>query len=225
MAEVLGCSTAHEVWIALESAFSHSSKSRELMLKYDLQLMKKGSRSVAEYGRQFKALCDQLAAIGHPVDDTDKAHWFLRGLGPSFSSFSVANMALTPLPSFRDLLSKAESFSIFQESLDTSSTPPAAFTAHQDISPPRESPKSHANTHGREHYARPPVPSSENLSQAFIASCNISPNSVSDWYLDTGASAHMTPEASNLDSYEPYAGSDRVVVASSHQGDSGKRSV
>ena len=132
MAEVIGCSTSRAVWLSLEAAFSHSSKSRELRLKDDLQLMKKGSRSVAEYGRLFKSLCDQLAAIGRPVDDTDKAHWFLRGLGSSFSSFSAAQMALTPLPTFCDLLSKAESFSLFQESLEHAGTSPVAFYGHRD---------------------------------------------------------------------------------------------
>ncbi|KAL6337939.1 hypothetical protein AAG906_005404 [Vitis piasezkii] len=62
----------------------------------------------------FKALCDQLHAIGRPVDDTNKVHWFLHGLGSDFTSFSTAQMAQTPLPSFPDLVSKAKSFELFQ---------------------------------------------------------------------------------------------------------------
>ncbi|KAJ9709895.1 hypothetical protein PVL29_001399 [Vitis rotundifolia] len=38
-------------------------------------------------------------------------------------------MAQTPLPSFPDLVSKAESFELFQKSLDSSGPPTAAFTA------------------------------------------------------------------------------------------------
>lgn len=134
MAKVIGCSISCAIWLALEAAFSPHSKSRELYLKDDLQLMKKGNLSVSEYGRQFKSLCDQLAAIGHPVDDTDKAHWFLRGLGSSFSSFFAAQMALTPLPTFRDLLSKADSFSLFQESLESSSTSSVVFYSQHQTS-------------------------------------------------------------------------------------------
>ncbi|KZV13999.1 hypothetical protein F511_44646, partial [Dorcoceras hygrometricum] len=80
MAEVIGCTTSRSVWLALEAAFSHRSKSCELRLKDDLQLMKKGNRSVSEYGRQFKSLCDQLAAIGRPVDERIKPIGFFAGL-------------------------------------------------------------------------------------------------------------------------------------------------
>lgn len=34
----------------------------------------------------------------------------------------------------------------------------------------------------------------------------------SDWYVDTGASAHMTSSANTLDSFEPYTGTGRVIV-------------
>ena len=81
MAEVLGLTTARDVWMALENSFSHISKARELQIKDELQLLKRGNRSVTEYSRSFKALCDQLNAMGRPIDDTDKTHWFLRGLG------------------------------------------------------------------------------------------------------------------------------------------------
>ncbi|WKA07188.1 hypothetical protein VitviT2T_025044 [Vitis vinifera] len=74
MAEVVGLTTARDVWLALENSFSHISKTRELRIKYDLQLIKHGPRSVTEYSRSFKALCDQLTAMGRSVDDTDKVH-------------------------------------------------------------------------------------------------------------------------------------------------------
>ena len=93
MAEVVGLSTSCEVWTALENTFSHRSKANEIRLKDDLQLMKHGTRPVIAYARAFKALCDQLHAISRLVDGTDKVHWFLRGLGPNFSSFSTTQMA------------------------------------------------------------------------------------------------------------------------------------
>ena len=93
MAEVVGLSTSDEVWTALENTFSHRSKANEIRLKDDLQLMKHDTCPVTAYARAFKALCDQLHAISRPVDETDKVHWFLRGLGPDFSSFSTTQMA------------------------------------------------------------------------------------------------------------------------------------
>ncbi|KAG6742734.1 hypothetical protein POTOM_053668 [Populus tomentosa] len=109
MAEAVGLSTSHEVWTALESTFSHRSKAREIRLKDDLQLMKRGTHPVTAYARAFKVLCDQLHAIGRPIDETDKVHWFLCGLRPDFSTFSTAHMAQTLLLCFSDLISKAES--------------------------------------------------------------------------------------------------------------------
>lgn len=49
------------------------------------------------------------------------------------------------------------------------------------------------------------------LAQAFNASCNISAPT-SDWYVDTGASAHMTSRSSTLDSFAPYSGNGKVIV-------------
>ncbi|PWA84471.1 zinc finger, CCHC-type, Gag-polypeptide of LTR copia-type [Artemisia annua] len=105
MAEVIGLSTAHDVWCALESAYSHDSVERMQNLRDSLRQLQKGTSSVSEYGRKFKGICDQLAAIGHPVDDVDKNHWFLCGLGPSFETFSTALRTVKPRPTFRDLLS------------------------------------------------------------------------------------------------------------------------
>ena len=129
MADVVGLSTSRKVWLALENTFSHRLKAKEIWLKDDLQLMRCETRSVLEYARAFKALCDQLHAIGKPVNDTDKVHWFLRGLGSDFTSFSTAQMAQMPLPSFPDLVPKVESFELFQKSLDNHGPPIAAFTA------------------------------------------------------------------------------------------------
>jgi len=38
-----------------------------------------------------------------------------------------------------------------------------------------------------------------------------SPNN-SYWYLDVGASAHMTPSSSTLDGMEPYSGNQKVLI-------------
>jgi hypothetical protein len=107
MSEVLGLQHSHEAWQVLEASFSNKSKTRELQLKDEVQLMQRGFRSIAEFSRLFKGLCDQLAAIGHPIDDTDKVHWYLRALGPDYKIFSTTMMSQRPLPSFLDIVPKA----------------------------------------------------------------------------------------------------------------------
>ncbi|KAJ9544289.1 hypothetical protein OSB04_023996 [Centaurea solstitialis] len=248
MAEVLGLHTAYEVWHALESAYSHDSVERMQNLRDSLRQLQKGASSVTEYGRKFKSLCDQLAAIGQPVDDADKTHWFLCGLGPSFETFSTAHRAVKPRPGFRDLLSQAEGHELFLKSVHGSSTSHVAFTAESGRS---YTPSNRRNSgrggrggggrsggrgRGRRlphcqlcrqdgHYANrcPDLntfaqrgPSIDaNLAQAFHAKCNVHDNS-SDWFVDSGASAHMTPSAATLDSSMPYTGNDHVSFGNGH---------
>jgi len=124
----IGFTTSRDVWNSLETTFSQKSKVRELQIKDELHLMKRGSRSIFEYSRIFKAHCDQLSAMGRPVEDTDKVHWYLRGLGHEFSTFSITQLSLTPIPSFKDIVPKTESFDLFSKSIDHNTGVPAYVT-------------------------------------------------------------------------------------------------
>ena len=242
MAEVLGLSTSHAVWTALESSFSHRSKIHEIRLKDELQHLKRGSRSVNEYSRSFKALCDQLAAMGSPADDTDKIHWFLRGLGSEFANFSTIQLSISPLPSFRDLVSKAESSEIFQKSLETPVLPSAAFAVTKGHFNQQHNGgfrkfrgrgggsfyPGHGKGRGNSYSPRCQIcrtvgHTAANCPDRYAKSANFanvaetayscsSPHIAADWYTDTGAAAHMTPDSSQLDKVEPYNGKDCVIV-------------
>ena len=50
------------------------------------------------------------------------------------------------------------------------------------------------------------------LAEAFTSSCSVSGNDASDWFLDTGALAHMTPVHLTLDHSTSYMGKDCVIV-------------
>ena len=50
------------------------------------------------------------------------------------------------------------------------------------------------------------------LAKAFNTSCSLLNGSESDWFIDTGVSAHLTPDPSQLDKVEPYHGKDCVIV-------------
>ncbi|KAJ0799808.1 putative RNA-directed DNA polymerase transcription factor Lambda-DB family [Helianthus annuus] len=126
----IGLTSARDIWVALEAAFCNASVERVQNLRDNLRALKKGEKSVAEFGRAFKAICDQLSAIGHPVDSMDQLHWFLCGLGTSFESFSTTTRSVRPIPNFVDLLASAESHEMFMKNLHGSvDTPTVAFTA------------------------------------------------------------------------------------------------
>ncbi|KAJ0600589.1 putative RNA-directed DNA polymerase [Helianthus annuus] len=131
MAETIGHTTALQVWKALADAYSNSSIERVHNLQDSLRNIQKGTSSVSEFGRKFKAVTDQLAAIGHPVSDEDKRQYFLCGLGATFENFSTSQRTIRPAPAFRDLLANAENQEMFIQKIHGSSTPQAAFYANQ----------------------------------------------------------------------------------------------
>lgn len=54
LAEIVGFSTAHDVWLALETTFNHKYKTQEIHLKDELQSTKRATRSVTDIARVFK---------------------------------------------------------------------------------------------------------------------------------------------------------------------------
>lgn len=257
--EVIDSSTSRDTWVTLEVVFS--SVSRQHQLREELFSLRRGDSSVKDYGKKFKLLCDQLNAVGRSVEESDKSHWFLRGLGVRFAGFADTRMAFSPIPAFRDLFHQAKQYDLMLRAME-GSTPQATFMADRASSTrgsshgrgqsSGNSPSSGHNggrgpTHDRgspfgrgqtstsrggtgstnggrkpyvprcqichgEHYAdkcprflsaRQAV-SSANLAQAFTSFCNVS-DSTPDWYVDSGASAHMTNQSTALDSYEPYS--------------------
>ena len=252
----IGFTTSRDVWNSLETTFSQKSKACELQIKDELHLMRRGSRSISEYSRIFKAHCDQLSAMGRPVEDTDKVHWYLRGLGHEFSTFSITQLSLTPIPNFTDIVPKAESFDLFSKSIDhntgvlayVANFSPASSTRFGNSSNYQHKYKGGPSKGGYRHKQQPRRPPrcqicreeghyatnchrryiktdenkyikpDANIAEA-LAHCTIH-DAPADWYTDTGASAHMTADASQLDQMEPYAGKDKVIstICSSSSG-------
>ncbi|XP_076933194.1 uncharacterized protein LOC143599004 [Bidens hawaiensis] len=204
-----------------------------------------GTSTVPDYSRRFKSICDQLAAVGQPVVEKEKFHWFLSGLGPSFETFSTSIRAIKPASLFRDLVTQAESHELFLQSLHENSTPPAAFhgqhTRHsrggrssgnykgsgyrggfnggwgrsqEKQSPPCQLCKTYG--HGASscpdlrRYASQKSPSHESLAKAFNAQCHVATNTP-DWNVDSGATAHMSPDFESLNQSTPYQGNTHVI--------------
>ncbi|XP_031268089.1 uncharacterized protein LOC116126553 [Pistacia vera] len=84
--------------------------------------MQRGSQSIAEFSCTFKGLCDQLVAIGRPINDMDKVHWYLHALGLNYKIFSTTMMSQLPLPSFIEIVLKALSHEIFEWPVSHSSS-------------------------------------------------------------------------------------------------------
>ncbi|KAM0051978.1 putative RNA-directed DNA polymerase [Helianthus debilis subsp. tardiflorus] len=135
LATIVGLQSARDIWTTIESAFCNPSVERVQNLRDSLRTMQKGSKTVAEFGRAFKATCDQLSTIGHPVDLHDQVHWFLCGLGPTFEGFSTTVRAMASIPTFSDLLIRTENHEMFSRSLHGMSSPTLVFSAQQQFPP------------------------------------------------------------------------------------------
>lgn len=92
MSKTLGHDTTCDVWTALERTHSHDSTERTHTLRDSLPQLQKGSSIESEYGWKFEAMCDQLSAICHLVEESDKIHWFLFGLSSSFKCSPLCNV-------------------------------------------------------------------------------------------------------------------------------------
>ncbi|GJW16872.1 retrovirus-related pol polyprotein from transposon TNT 1-94 [Tanacetum coccineum] len=200
-AEVLGLTTAHQIWLSLEAAYSNASVERIHLLRDSLRQLKKGTSSVSDYCRRFKALCNQLSAIGHPVVEIDKLHWFLCGLGPSYETFSTAIRATKPAPMFCDLVTQAESHELGR---GHNRRPPHCQLCLTNGHYATTCPSLYT-------YATQASPSSdESLAKAFHAQCHVNTNTP-NWHVDSGATDHMTPACDSLHHSSPYPGNAKVM--------------
>nr|GLL27111.1 hypothetical protein L195_g010371 [Ipomoea trifida] len=96
--------TTYDVWSSLEEQLLPITIEKEGLLKNMLMTIKKGSRSLDDYTKEFKSICDNLAAIKKPVDDLDKVFQFARGLGAKYENFRLAMVTKPPYPTFNQFL-------------------------------------------------------------------------------------------------------------------------
>jgi hypothetical protein len=65
-----GCATSHQLWTTLVSMFSSQARSRVMQIHYQLATAKKGGSSITEYFQSFKAMGDNLAAVGQHLNES-----------------------------------------------------------------------------------------------------------------------------------------------------------
>ena len=106
---VVGFNTAFEVWNALVHAFARVSSDSSLALKQRLTSITRGTDTLVVCLHQFKAVCDDLVAIGKPVPDHKKSWWLLNGLGKEFEVFTATMLRPPALP-YSEIVTLLESY-------------------------------------------------------------------------------------------------------------------
>lgn len=240
------------IWSKLEKNLVSASNLQVILLRGQLQTVKKGSSSINQYLQTIRDLSNQLASIGSPISDTDFFYYTLDGLGPEFESFiTTVSLQAEDLP-FKDLSSLLRSHEIRLSSLNPDlSTATILFTARPpspSISPqPRNSFQQHqgrgrgrgrgfgSSSHLPPHPGQPPshphgrpicqvcwkpgheaIDCYNRLNMAYqghnpsrqLAAMHITAKSPHEWLTDSGATHHVTNDASHLQHNSNYGGND-----------------
>ena len=114
--------TSCDAWVALARAFSNQSQSRIMSLRERLSSITKGTSSVSTYLPSIRNIADELALIGHPIDDLEMVIHTLNGLGPTFREF-IASIRTRDSPiAFNELYDKLVDFEMYLQREERLST-------------------------------------------------------------------------------------------------------
>lgn len=103
---ISSANTAKEAWDRLHQSFANVSRSRILSLKTKLAQNPKGSKSIAVFMNEMRAIADELALTQNPVSDEDLIVHIITQLGDDYSSIVAALKVRELAISFSDLFEK-----------------------------------------------------------------------------------------------------------------------
>ncbi|PKU70375.1 Retrovirus-related Pol polyprotein from transposon TNT 1-94 [Dendrobium catenatum] len=198
--------------------------------------------SMTQYLTDIKKIVDQISSAGSSVDPEDVIIYILNGLPPEYLPFTMTIRTMQGPLSLDTLYALLMSEEIHLKTAalkypklpDTQS---ALYTfrgrglrgrgrsGHEQLQSSKSSQNSgiicqickkkghlaDACWHRLNiNYVPNPTNTSSRQNSALVA--NNDSNSAVDWYLDSGASAHMTNTIDNLDAYNVYKGTDSVTI-------------
>ena len=93
LSHVVICTSSQQVWSTLTSLFSSNLKARLLQLRFQLQMLKKGSMTIHDYFLKIRGIADTLAFTGQSISDDELLLYVLGGLGSKYDPV-VVNLTL-----------------------------------------------------------------------------------------------------------------------------------
>ena len=117
---VVGKTTAKEAWEALNKHCSSSNPSRIMHLHNRLHNSSKGTCSILEYVQEIRRTCDELAAVGYPVQEGVSIYALLRGIGPTYSAFNAGITSNLHNLTFEDVVAQINSHDELLSSINPS---------------------------------------------------------------------------------------------------------
>lgn len=245
LAQVVTVSTAAQLWKALEEMFSSRIRARAINTRIALSTTKKGNMTVNEYITKMKALGDEVAAAGKPLDDEDMVSYILAGLDADFEPVVSALTARVEPVTVAELYSQLLGFEVradLRQGVYQTSANSALFGRGGNQRGRGRSRGNFGTNSGRgrgggrdasgaqggnrpvcqlcgkightvsicwHRYDPDFAPQEKMASAATPQSYGIDTN----WYIDTGATDHVTGELDKLSVKEKYNGRDQIHTA------------
>ncbi|KAI3463824.1 hypothetical protein Pfo_020487 [Paulownia fortunei] len=248
--------TAFDLWTSLEQQLLPVTIEKEGNLKNLLMVIRKGSCSLEKYLKEFKFICDNLAAIQKLIPDLDKVFQFARGLGAQYMDFHNAMLTKPPYPSFNQDCGQNRQGGRFN-SRGRGFTPAERYNNNQNgVAQPNQNMNQQSNNPSRQPKLDIQQPNNSNRSDKIIcqicgktnhlainfwhrfdylyqsedfpkalAALNLNDGSDPSFYVDSGATTHITNDAGKLSSLKSYTSNDMIFVGDgnalpiSHVGD------
>lgn len=110
LTQVATSATAADAWKIIEDMFASQTRARSVNMRIALATTKKENSSVAEYFAKMKALGDDMAAAGRPLEDEELVEYIITGLGKDFSPIVSALCARVEPISVGELYSQLLNF-------------------------------------------------------------------------------------------------------------------
>lgn len=104
-----------QIWSCLEDTYLQASKYEEFQLKQQIQFVKLGTKTIDEYIKEFKEICDSFMVINKPMDEDRKVINFARGLGRKLKTLRTVMLGKPPYHTFNQFVHNLRGFKMREE--------------------------------------------------------------------------------------------------------------
>eukprot|EP00253_Pinus_taeda_P004307 PITA_04307 len=216
IAHIRDCKSSAEIWTKIKNLYETHNTNRVLALKSKLFSMRMDEReSATAFVARIKDVKDGLGAIGVAVVDEDLVAITVNGMRDDFQTFITGVLVREKAPSFDDLTAILQQEEDRRQNLNLNpQSDDLALVAKRRLSKGRQSQQQSKQRGGTSQKN----PHSQKIDCALTTS-----NEDDIWYVDSGASSHMTGNKEFFDSLEEvingskiYLGDDNVYQIKGH---------